>query len=140
MQARAAAAVIETQLERTTVAAPLEGVVTKRLARAGEAVVPGAPLVVVTDLDTFTLTLYVPESQIGRVQIGQSVDVRVDAFPNETFSGRVTLIGTRAEFTPRNVQTPRERSNLVFAVKVRLDSAGGRLKPGMPADATLRLD
>ncbi|HEU5315483.1 MAG TPA: efflux RND transporter periplasmic adaptor subunit, partial [Chloroflexota bacterium] len=138
-QARAAAVVLETQLARTAITAPAAGVLTKRLARPGEAVVPGAPLATLADLDTFTLTVYVPESEVGRVRVNQAVEVRVDAFPGESFPGTVTLIGTKAEFTPRNVQTPRERSNLVFAVKVRLDSAGGRLKPGMPADAALRL-
>ncbi|MBI3971408.1 MAG: efflux RND transporter periplasmic adaptor subunit [Chloroflexi bacterium] len=138
-QAEAAAGVLEAQLAKMQSAAPRKGIVTKRLVRAGETVAPGAPLLTLADLETLTFTLYVSERDLGRVKTGQAVDLSVDSYPKETFHGQVSSIGTRAEFTPRNVQTRQERINLVFAVKVRVDNADGRLKPGMPVDARIRL-
>jgi HlyD family secretion protein len=138
-QVEAAAGVLEAQVGKLTSAAPRSGVVTKRLVRAGETVAPGAPLLTLADLDTLTLTVYVSERDLGRVRTGQEVDLAVDAYPRETFRGAISSIGTRAEFTPRNVQTKQERVNLVFAIKVRVANPDGRLKPGMPVDARIRL-
>ncbi len=97
-------------------------------------------MMVVTSTDPVELTVYVPERSIGQVKVGQRVDVQVDSFPGQSFPGEVTFIATRAEFTPRNVQTQKDRMNLVFGVKVRIPNADGLLKPGMPADATLRTE
>jgi len=85
-----------------------------------------------------TLVIYIPENRIGQVQVGQEVEVQVDSFPGRVFVGQVQNIAGEAEFTPRNVQTQEERVNLVFAVKVRIPNPDGALKPGMPADATVR--
>jgi multidrug resistance efflux pump len=71
------------------------------------------------------------------VAIGQSVQVYVDAFPGQPFTGHITFISNKAEFTPKNIQTKEERANIVFAVKIKLDNPDLQLKPGMPADATL---
>ncbi len=98
---------------------------------------PGQPLLTLADLSRVTLTVYVPEPEIGRVSIGQSLPVSVDAFPGQSFAGRVTSIGDQAQFTPKNVQTRQERANTVFAIKITLDNPDRRLKPGMPADAIL---
>jgi multidrug resistance efflux pump len=84
------------------------------------------------------LTIYVGETDIGRVRQGQQVDVTVDSFPGRTFAGRVTFIAQEAEFTPRNVQTKDERATTVFAVRVELPNPDRALKPGMPADAVIR--
>ena len=93
-----------------------------------------------TNLDQVTLVLYIPENQIGRVQVGQLVTVQVDSFPDRVFIGRVSTIATEAEFTPRNVQTQEERVNMVFAVKVVIPNPDHALKPGMPADATILVE
>ena len=127
---------LELQLDRLTLRSPIDGVVMKRLARAGEVVAPGAPIMTVARLDELTLTVYVPEADLGRVSIGQPVEVRADAFPGRAFAGQVQTIAARAEFTPRNVQTGRDRRKLVFAVKVRLPNRGGELKPGLPVDVS----
>ena len=127
---------LEVQLERLTLRAPLTGVVLKRLARQGEVVAAGAPVLTVARLDELTLTVYVPEAELGRVAVGQAVEARADAFPGRAFPGQVQSIASRAEFTPRNVQTARDRRKLVFAVKVRLPNPGGELKPGLPVDVT----
>ena len=80
----------------------------------------------------------VSEVDVVGVELGQQAEVYVDAYPNEVFEGVVTFIAHEAEFTPRNVQTQEERVNLVFAVKIKLENADHRLKPGMPADAAFR--
>ena len=81
-----------------------------------------------------TLTVYVPEAELGRVSLGQNAEVNVDAY-DERFPGEVVHIASQAEFTPKNVQTQEERVHMVFAVKIRLDNPEHLLKPGMPADA-----
>lgn len=126
----------QAQMDRLTLHSPIGGVVQKRLVRAGEVVAPGTPILTIANPRDLRLTVYVLEAQLGRVALGQRVAIRADSFPNRTFDGRVQTIATRAEFTPRNVQTQRDRQNLVFAVKVRLPNLDGALKAGLPADAT----
>jgi HlyD family secretion protein len=123
-----------------TLTAPRDGVITERPASPGELAAPGAALMNLGDLDHVTLTVFIPETQIGRVGVGQAAHVAVDAYPGETFEGTVTFIALEAEFTPKNVQTEEERVNLVFAVKISLDNPDHRLKPGMPADAQIISD
>lgn len=135
--ARAALQALEVQLDKLTLESPISGLVLERPVHVGEVAVPGAPLLTLADLDNVTLTVYVPEDQLGKVQLGQRASVTVDAYPDRTFVGEVTFIATQAEFTPRNVQTREERVNMVFAVKVSLPNADHALKPGMPADAVL---
>ncbi len=113
---------------------PVSGVVVERLLQVGELAAPGAPLFTLADLDEVTLKVYVPEADLGKVAVGQAVQVTVDAY-DETFTGQVSTIASQAEFTPSNVQTQAERVHMVFAVKIRLANPDHLLKPGMPADA-----
>lgn len=138
-QAEAALGVLQTQAAKLTLKSPVNGRISRRTVHLGELAAPGTPLLAVTNLDTVKLTVYVPETQIGRVNVGDAVAVRVDAFPGRVFPGKIVFLATQAEFTPRNVQTKAERVNMVFAVKVQIANPGGELKPGMPADATLTL-
>ena len=126
------------QLEKLELRAPIAGVVQKRLVHRGEFVGLGAPLLTVADPTDLKLTVYIAEADLGRVFVNQAVDLRADAFPGQSFPGRVTSIASRAEFTPRNVQTQRDRQNLVFAVTVRVPNASGALKAGLPADAAFQ--
>jgi multidrug resistance efflux pump len=98
----------------------------------------GATLMTIANLDEVTLTIYIPEDEIGKVKVGQTVEVSVDSFPNKVFEGRVSYIASEAEFTPKNVQTKKERVNMVFAVKVKVPNPEHELKPGMPADAVIK--
>jgi multidrug resistance efflux pump len=91
----------------------------------------------VGSLDTVRMTLYIGETDIGRVRLGQQVNVTVDSFPGKQFQGKVTFIAQEAQFTPRNVQTKDERTTTVFPVRVELANPDHALKPGMPADATI---
>lgn len=138
-QAEAALQVLEKKLADCVVAAPERGTVVHRLVEPGEVVGPGATLFVVEDLDTVRLTVFVPETDLGRVRVGDAVPVWIDSHPDRSFAGKVTRIRDRAEFTPRNVQTRDEREKLVFAVEIELANPEGYLKPGLPADADLAL-
>ena len=135
--ARASWQALEAQFSKFTLQAPLGGLVLERTVQMGEVALPGAPLLTVADLDNLTLTLYVPENQLGQIRLGAVVSVTVDAYPGRVFSGTVTTISGKAEFTPQNVQTREERVSMVFAVKVRLPNPDHALKPGMPADAVI---
>jgi HlyD family secretion protein len=139
-QAEAALARLQVQLDQMTLTAPRDGIVTERPANPGELAAPGATLMNLGDLDRLTLTVFIPETQIGRVRVGHAARVTVDAYSNETFEGTVTFISMEAEFTPKNVQTKEERVNLVFVVKISLDNPDHRLKLGMPADAEIISD
>lgn len=134
-QAIAARDRVAVQRAKFTVDAPRAGIVTARPANRGEVAIPGAALVKIADLDQVTLTVYVPEDQIGHIRLGDPVAVSVDSFPGRVFAGRVSYIADRAEFTPKNVQTAEDRINMVFAVKIDLANPDHILKPGMPADA-----
>ncbi|MGD2048208.1 MAG: efflux RND transporter periplasmic adaptor subunit [Chloroflexota bacterium] len=143
-QAKATLAAAEADLEaldielgRTQLLAPSGGVVLERMVHEGELAVPGAALFTLADLDEVTLTVYVPEAELGKVALGQEVEVNVDAY-DELFSGQVSFIASEAEFTPKNVQTQEERVHMVFAVKIRLENPDHLLKPGMPADAAFQ--
>lgn len=121
------------------ITSPIDGVVMYRLVEPGELAPPGSTLMVVANLDALTLTVYVPEDRYGQISLGQTYSVSVDSFPGETFSGKVSHIADKAEFTPRNVQTVEGRKSTVFAIKLNLAPTGGRLKPGMPADVTFEM-
>ena len=132
--AEAGLVALDIQIDKTKLTAPVSGVVVERLLQVGELAAPGAPLFTLANLDEVTLTVYVPEAELGKVDLGQPVAVTVDSY-DAVFSGEVLIIASQAEFTPSNVQTQEERVHMVFAVKIRLDNPEHLLKPGMPADA-----
>jgi multidrug resistance efflux pump len=129
---------IETQLDEMVVKSPADAVVEVFDTRPGDLAAPNKGLATLIEPDLW-VRVYVPESQIGRLRLGQEATVRVDSFPSRRFQGVVEQINRQAEFTPRNVQTPEERVNQVFGVKVRLDNREGFLRAGMAADVTLSL-
>ncbi len=132
--ARGAVQVLEAQIARLVITAPIDGVVLTRSVQPGEVSVPGAPLLSLLRLDDLSITVYVPEDRYGTISLGQSARVSVDSYPGETFEARVVRIADQAEFTPRNVQTEEGRRTTVFAVELAVGSPEGKLKPGMPAD------
>ncbi|MBI1879605.1 MAG: efflux RND transporter periplasmic adaptor subunit, partial [Chloroflexi bacterium] len=136
-EAEAVLAKVQVQLDKLTLAAPRAGLISHKLVNPGELAAPGTVLLELSDIDAVDLIVYIPETLIGQVKVGQEAQVFVDAYPGEIFEGVVTFIKPEAEFTPRNVQTREERVNLVFAVKITLDNPDHRLKPGMPADAEI---
>jgi HlyD family secretion protein len=136
--AQAALDQLQVQRDKATLRAPTAGVVAALPVSLGENVQAGSKLLSIADLDAVYLTLYVPESQIGRVAAGLAVDVSVDSLPGRVLPGQVYFVSPKAEFTPTTAQTKEERAKTVFMVKVRVANANHALKPGMPADATLR--
>ncbi len=133
-QAEANLALLDVQIGKLTVLAPMDGVVLARNVEPGEFVQPGAIALNLGMLSNLTITVYVPEDRYGEISLGQQAEVTVDSWPGETFSGAVILIADQAEFTPRNVQTVEGRSSTVYAVKLSVSDPNGHLKIGMPAD------
>jgi HlyD family secretion protein len=139
-RAKAALSASMVTLGDTVIRAPISGIVLTKASEEGETVLVGTPVVVMIDPQDIWLRVYIAESDIGRVRLGQSARISVDSFPDRSFPGKVTEISTRAEFTPKNVQTKKERVYLVFGVKITLENPEGLLKPGMPADAEIIID
>ncbi len=136
-EASAAVALAHARLDEARLISPITGVVLRKNAEVGETVNPGQSLLTLMDPADMWLRVYVPETDVGRVAVGQAAAISVDAFPGRTFGGRITEIAAEAEYTPRNVQTKKERVNLVFRVKIAVRNLDGVLKPGLPADAEI---
>lgn len=139
-QAHARTEQVKVMLDNTIIKAPVQGLVLRRHIEIGELVRPGAVLYTILDPENLEITMYIPQEDLSKVMVGKKVYVQVDAFPNKRFTGEIVRINSRAEFTPRNIQTAKERSKIVFAVKVRLQEGFGVLKPGMAADLYLPID
>ncbi len=125
--------------EQTIVRAPVDGVITEQISRAGEVVSPQSVLVRLIPRGATYLYVYAPVRYLGRVRRGQSATVTTESRPGRSYRARIERIYETAEFTPRNVQTQDEREKLVFRVKVAPDDPAGELKPGVPADARIPL-
>ncbi|RKZ94818.1 MAG: secretion protein HlyD [Gammaproteobacteria bacterium] len=137
--ARAVLKEVKSVLNDLAIHAPTSGIITTRIVDVGEVVAAGSPLFDIVDLDRLYLKVYVPEKQIGKVRLGLPARIYSDAFPDKPFSATVRYIASRAEFTPKEVQTPDERVKLVYAVKLYLtENPDHRLTPGLPADAVIR--
>lgn len=126
------------RLSYTVLRAPFDGVILVRQAELGEVVTAGTPIITLADLAHLWLRVYIPETDLGKVHWGQDVDVRTDTYPGKAYHGRVSFISSQAEFTPKSVQTQKERVTLVYRVKIDLDNPSYELKPGMPADAYIK--
>ena len=138
----AALARVATARERlgyATLVAPISGVVLSKSVEPGEQVAVGTPVVTLGDLEQCWLKGYIPETDLGRVKLGQRARVTTDGHPGRVFEGRVSFISSQAEFTPKSVQTEKERVKLVYRIKIELANPGMELKPGMPADAVIEL-
>jgi HlyD family secretion protein len=138
--ARAALGVIQVQLDKLVLTAPVNGVVLFRSVEPGEVISPGTNAITLGLLDKLTITVYIPEDRYGEVSLGDQVTVKVDSFPNEAFTATVIRIADQAEYTPRNVQTAEGRRTTVFAIDLSVDDPAGKLKPGMPADIEFNVE
>jgi len=133
-QAQANLGLLDAQVAKLTVYAPMDGVILTRSVEPGEYVQPGASALTMGDISKLTITVYVPEDRYGEIHLGQQALVKVDSFPNESFAAQVSYISDQAEFTPRNVQTAEGRSSTVYAIKLTVTDPQDKLKPGMPGD------
>ncbi len=139
-QAAAARDLIRKSIADSTIFSPASGIVTHKIVEAGEFVIPGSPILTVADLANVHLEIYIPEKELGRTRLGQAAEVKIDSYPDRVFTGKVVFISPEAEFTPKNVQTKEERVKLVFRVKIEIPNPEYILKPGMPADAVLKIE
>jgi HlyD family secretion protein len=137
--AQAQADIAQARLNDCTVTAPVSGNVATVAFRVGETVLAGSVPVTIIDLGQTWLNVYLAERLLGRVRLGDSCRVRVDAYPNRDFHGVLSFIADKAEFTPKDIQTKEERINQVYRLKITLPNTDRVLKPGMPADAYLSL-
>lgn len=126
-------------LNYSTLRAPKNGVILVRQAELGEVVAPNTPVVTLGDLDHVWLRAYISETDLGKIHFGQAAAIRTDSYPGRTFNGRISFISDKAEFTPKSVQTFKERVTLVYRIKIDVDNKNHELKPGMPADAEIQL-
>lgn len=131
--------VIDSQLDDTNLHSPIDGVVLVKSADPGEVLAAGTPVVTLGEIDKPWFRGYVPQSKLGRVQLGQTVQVRTDSYPDKRYTGRITFIASEAEFTPKQIQTQEERVKLVYRIKVEVENPGRELKLNMPVDAEIRL-
>lgn len=125
------------RLSDSVIYAPLHGVVLRKNVEPGETVAAGVPVITIGDLDNPWIKVYVKETKLGLVKLGQKAEVKTDSYPGKNYEGTVTYISSEAEFTPKNVQTQEERVKLVFGVKVSVRNMNDELKPGMPADVRI---
>lgn len=136
--ARAQERAVSVQLDETTVTAPADGVVSEELARAGELVPAGGPIVLLRRTDTVTVTVYLPIAQAQAVRPGMEARAYVEGLGDRVVPGTVERVASEAEFTPKDVHMPDDRATLVFAVALRFPNSGGTLKDGFPADVYVR--
>lgn len=126
---------VETDIQ---ISCPINGLVLNKNYEQGEFVAAGSAIATVGDFNDCWVKIYIASNQLGLIKVGQITEIRVDSFPDRIFQGVIKEISQKAEFTPRQSITQRERANLVFAVKVKVNNSDGVLKPGMPADAVLK--
>lgn len=130
---------LEANLEEATVRAPERVLLEVLAVRAGDVLAPNQPVARVLRAEDMWVKVYVPETDLGKVRLGQEVEVTVDAYPGKRFTGTVIQVAAVSEFTPRNVQSADERKHQVFGVKVRIDDPQGVFKSGMAAEVVVPL-
>jgi HlyD family secretion protein len=138
-QARASLQLIKTQLSYTRLTSPLSGVVLVKSGEVGEVVNPGTSILTLADIENVWLKAYVSQTDLSRVKWGQEVSVTTDLKPQKIYKGRISFISSQAEFTPKQIQTEKERVTLVYRIKIDIPNPERELKPGMPADGRILL-
>jgi HlyD family secretion protein len=134
-QAEATVDRIDAMLAQTVLNAPFNGTVTVRHREPGEALSAGLPVVTLRDFDDRWVRVFIPGDEVGQLAIGQQATITADAYADRTYAGTISYIASVAEFTPRNVQTTKDRVQLVYEVRVRVSGDTTiDLKPGLPAD------
>jgi HlyD family secretion protein len=129
---------LEKGIGDATLTAPVSGMVTEKLVEVGEIIPPRVPVVVIADIDHAWADVFVPEPTVPQIRIGQPATIFTDA-GGPGITGSISFISSKAEFTPRNVQTAEERSKLVYRVRIAVDNKDGVLKQGMPVEAEIAL-
>lgn len=137
---RANVNLVSATIDSAVIYAPIDGVVLEKNLEIGEMAFPGSAIITLADLKKPWINIYIDEKKLGIVKLGQKAYVKVDSIPDKKIPGVVTLISSKAEFTPRTIQTKDERVKLMYAVKISIENPEMELKPGMPADVTILLE
>jgi len=130
---------IKKSIRDSYIISPINGVIVKQFNEQGEFIPPMSRVMKLSDLSSAELKLYIAETSLAKVKLGQKVEVKNDTYPDKSYEGTITYISPEAEFTPKNIQTKDERTKLVYAVKVVIPNNSNELKSGMPADAKIYL-
>ena len=136
-RAKQALNIAKTRQSYAKIISPIQGYVLSENIEPGEYVTAGTPIVTIGGLENVWLRAYVDETDLGRVKLGQLVEVTTDTYPDKIYKGKVTFISQQAEFTPKNVQTQKERVKLVYRIKIDIPNPNMELKAGMPADGLI---
>jgi HlyD family secretion protein len=139
-QAKQALGLAQTRFQYATLLSPISGMVLSENVEPGEYVSPGTPIISMGDVSQLYLRAYINETDLGRVKVGQKVRVTTDTFPGKPYEGKISFIAPQSEFTPKNIQTQKERVKLVYRIKVEIPNPNMELKPGMPADGEITLN
>ncbi|MGD9817753.1 MAG: HlyD family secretion protein [Desulfomonilaceae bacterium] len=131
---------IELDIKHSSIESPINGVVLVKANELGEVILPGATVATVAEIDEVWLKGYVGEKDLGKIKLGQKANITIDTYPDRYYQGIVTFISTRAEFTPKNVQTREERIKQVYRVKITIPNRHQDLKIGMPAEGYIIVD
>lgn len=139
-QAEASVELIQKSIRDSYIKAPISGYITENYVEIGETVSNLTSLVKIADLSSAEIIIYVSETDLGKVKLGQKAEIFTDSYPDKAYTGTVSYISPEAEFTPKNIQTKDERTKLVFEVKIKAANNEFELKSGMPADAKVYLN
>ncbi len=139
-QAQASLRLAQTRLGYATITCPVNAVVLARPVEPGHVTAVGATVLTVGDLDNAYFEGYIPETDLARVHYEQKAEVTTDTYPGKRYPAWVSYIAAKAEFTPKSVETFKERVTLVYRTKIRVENKHHELKPGMPAEAYILLD
>jgi HlyD family secretion protein len=138
-QARAALALAKLRQGYATLTSPVGGLVLARSANPGEVAAVGTTVITLGDLDNVWFEGYLPERDLGKVRYGQPATITIDGAPGKKYSGTISYIAGKAEFTPKTVETYRERVTMVYRIRIKLPNPQRVLKIGMPAEAVISL-
>lgn len=133
-QLNAQLGLVERQIADGEVRSPLNGIIIQKLKEPGELAMPGVALVQIANLEQMEITIYISEIDLAQIKLEEELSIQIDSYPDRKFSGKITWISPKAEFTPKNVQTKEARTNLVYAVKLTVENTEQIFKIGMPAD------
>jgi HlyD family secretion protein len=139
-RAKESLSIAQTRLDYATLFSPISGSVLTKVTEPGEYVISGTPIVTVGNLDKVWLRAYINETDLGKIKLGQKAIVTTDTYPAKQYEGTISFIASEAEFTPKTIQTFKERVTLVYRIKIDIPNPNWELKPGMPADARIDLE
>lgn len=138
LQAEAALNFVKNQINDCFIKAPINGTITYKPMQKGDIATQGSVLAVVSNLEKVKLTVYIAETDLGKVTLNQNVDVQIDSFPNHFFQGKIIFISPQSEFTPKNIEMQDQRTKLVYPIKILIDNPQGFFKIGMYATAFIK--